>query len=191
MLTVTFDISTGKISCGCGFYEEMGIPCAHAIAAIRAVGGNAADPIWFDKGLSVESYICEYAAQPVSMGCIKLLSSTVVEMQPPHRIVKAGRPKKKKRFTYDAKRQCVGCGGKGHFLSTCTKIEVGRVCDNLKKKVKKVVQEKCDQWTGEMNPKPNPSDINVSFAEIDDEIDNENINDSGSENSVDKDVEDY
>ena len=101
MLTETFDISTGKISCGCGFYEEMGIPCAHAIAAIRAVGGNAADPIWFDKGLSVESYICEYAAQPVSMSCIKLLSSTVAEMQPPHRIVKAGRSKKKKRFTYE------------------------------------------------------------------------------------------
>jgi len=101
MLRVTFDVSTGKISCGCRLYEEMGIPCAHAIAAIRAVGGNAVDPIWFDKGFSVESYICEYAAQPVSMSCIKLLSSTVVEMQPPHRIVKAGRSKKKKRFTYE------------------------------------------------------------------------------------------
>ena len=127
------------------------------------------------------------------MDCIKLLSSTVVEMQPPHRIVKASRPKKKKRFTYEPKRQCVGCGGKGHFLSTCTKIEVGRVCENLKKKVKKVVQEKCEQWTGEMNPNPNPnpSDINVTFAEIDDEIDNDNVNDSGSENSADEDVDDY
>ena len=84
---------------------------------------------------------------------------------------------------------------RGHFLSTCTKIKVGRVCETLKKKVKKVVQEKCEQWTGEMNPNPNPSDMNVTFAtiddEIDDEIDNENVNDSESENSVDDDVEDY
>ena len=58
-------------------------------------------------------------------------------------------------------------------------LEVGRVCDNLKKKVKKVVQEKCEQWTGEMNPNPNPSDINVSFAEIDDEIDNEMLTTAG------------
>ena len=75
----------------------MGIPCSHATAALRAVGENAADPIWFNKGLSVETYICEYAAEPVSLGCIKLLKSTVVEMQPPHRIVKSGRPKKVQR----------------------------------------------------------------------------------------------
>ena len=111
-------------------YEEMCIQCSHAIAALRAVGENAADPIWFKKGLSVETYICEYAAEPVSLGFIKLLRSTVVEMQPPHRIVKSGRPKQKK--TTEQKRQCVGCGGKGHFLSTCTKIDVGRGCERRK-----------------------------------------------------------
>ena len=98
MLTVKSDISTGRISCGCQLYEEMGIPCSHAIAALRAIGENAADPIWFHQGLSVETYICEYAAEPLSLGCIKLLKSTVVEMQPPHRIVKSGRPKKRNGF---------------------------------------------------------------------------------------------
>ena len=33
-------------------------------------------------------------------------------------------------------------------------------------------------------------DIYVSFAAIDDEINNENVNESGSDNSIDDDVED-
>ena len=72
--------------------------------------------------------------------------------------------------------------------------ELSRVCENWKK-VEKVVEEKYEQWTGEMNPTQVDmdaiSDINVTFAEIDDEIDNDNVNDSGSENSVDEDVDDY
>ena len=168
MLTVTVNISTGKIVCGCRYREEMGIPCVHAIAAISAIDKNAVDPIWFDEGLTVNEYISEYAAPPVSMGCIKILPSTIVKMHPDHRIVKGGRPKKKKHFTPESKRQCVGCGGKGHFLRTCTKIEVGRLCDNLKKKVENVAEAMFAQWNGEMNPTQvamNASaDINVTFA---------------------------
>ena len=68
MLTVTVNISTGKIVCGCWYREEIGIPCVHAIAALRAIGENSADQNWFDTGLTVEAYISEYVTQPVSMG---------------------------------------------------------------------------------------------------------------------------
>ena len=68
--------------------------------------------------------------------------------------------------------------------------EVGRACEFEEEKLEKVVQEKREQWTGEMNPTEvgmdAGSDMNVTFAEINDEINNENVNDSGSE-----DVEDY
>jgi len=47
--------------------------------------------------------------------------------------------------------------------------ELSRVCENWKK-VEKVVEEKYEQWTGEMNPTQVDmdaiSDINVTFAEM-------------------------
>ena len=49
-------------------------------------------------------------------------------------------------------------------------LELSRVCENLKKKIEKVVEEKYEQWTGEMNPTQvdmdASSDINVTFAEM-------------------------
>ena len=152
MLTVVINTATGKIECGCCYHEEMGIPCVHAIAVIRAIGRNPVDPIWFDSGLTVDSYISEYAAIPVSIGCIKLRESTIVKMQPDHHIVRAGRPRKKKRISRPTKRYCCGCGENGHFLSPCTKVKIGSLCQTLKDKVNHAAKLKFAEWDGEMNP---------------------------------------
>ena len=90
MLTVVLDTSNGTIECGCRFREEMGIPCIHAVAVIRAIDLCPADTIWFDPKLTVDNYLKEYSAVPVSMGCIKITEETVKKMEPVHRIVKLG-----------------------------------------------------------------------------------------------------
>lgn len=151
-LTVVLDTSNGTIECGCKFREEMGIPCIHAVAAIQAINLCPADTIWFDPKLTVDNYIKEYSAIPVSMGCIKITNQNVKKMEPNHRIVKMGRPKKKKRVERKQSRTCFGCGQPGHFVSTCDNINVGEICERLKKKVQKAVEQKFDEWDGEMNP---------------------------------------
>ena len=151
-LKVMVNTATGNIECGCCYYEEMGIPCSHAIAVIRAIGGHPTDPIWFDPGLTVDSYISEYAATPVSMGCIKIRECNIAKIQPDHRIVKAGRPKKKKRVSGPVHRFCSGCGQAGHFLNTCTNVQVDNLCQEMEKKVNRAAQIKFDEWEGELNP---------------------------------------
>ena len=130
----------------------MGIPCIHAVAAICAINLSPADIIWFDPKLTVDNYIKEYSAIPVSMGCIKVTSQNVEKMEPDHRIVKMGRPTKKKRVERKQTRTCFGCGQPGHFISSCDNINVGEICEHLKKKVQKAVEQKFNEWEGEMNP---------------------------------------
>ena len=184
-LLITLNILTGGIVCRCRFREEWGVRCVHAVAAIRAIGHNSADLLWFDKGLSIDSYIREYSAIPVSMSCIKLLKTNIRKLQPDHRIVKAGRPRKKKRIEPDSKRVCPGCGGKGHFLRTCTALNVGRLCEELKKKVEKAAEIKLAVMADEMNPSEVvmniDADININYAEVEDMSDNIHGNDSDSE----------
>ena len=152
MLTVVLDTSNGTIECGCRFREEMGIPCIHAVAAIRAIDLCPADTIWFDPKLTVDNYLKEYSAVPVSMGCIKITEETVKKMEPDHHIVKLGRPTKKKRVERKQRRTCFGCGQPGHFVSTCDNINVREICERLKKKVQQAAAKKFNEWEGEMNP---------------------------------------
>ena len=181
---VTLNILTGGIVCDCRFHEEWGVPCVHAVAAIRAIDQNSADLLWFDNGLSIDSYIREYSATPVSMSCIKLLKTNIRKLQPDHRIVKAGRPRKKKRIEAVSKRVCPGCGGLGHFIRTCTAVKVGRLCEKLKEKVEKAAERKLVVLTDEMNPSEVvmniDADINVNSAEVDDVSDNVHGSDSDS-----------
>lgn len=152
MLKVEIRTDSGKIKCGCNFRVEHGIPCLHAIALIHAVGLNSAEPLWFDSGLTVDSYINEYDASPISLGNIKLHSSNTTIIEPDHRIVKCGRPKKKKRVVTTGTRFCPGCNETGHFLMTCPKINIGTLYGNMMYKVEDVITKKFDEWDGKINP---------------------------------------
>ena len=101
--------------------------CIHAVAAICAINLCPADTIWFDPKLTVDNYLKEYSAVPVSMGCIKITEETVKKMEPDHRIVKLGRPTKKKRVERKQRRTCFGCGQPGHFVSTYDNINVREI----------------------------------------------------------------
>jgi len=91
ILKVKIDTNSGNIEWRCNFEGEYCIPCLHAIALIHAVGLNTAEPLWFDSGLTVDSYINEYDASPVSLGNIKLHRGNTTIIEPDHRIVKSGR----------------------------------------------------------------------------------------------------
>ena len=109
MLTVQVNVNNGMICCGCNFTKEYGIPCLHAIALIHAIGLNSFDPLFFDVGLTVEAYIKEYNYSPVPLGMIKIHQRNTKVIEPDHRIVKAGRPKKIARITGSGVRICELC----------------------------------------------------------------------------------
>ena len=161
----------------------------HAVAAIRAIDHNSIDLKWFDEGLSIDSYIREYSAVPVSMSCIKVLKTNIRNLQPDHHIVKAGRPRKKKRIDPDSKRVCPGCGGIGHFLRTCTAVKVGRLCEKVEKKVEKAVERKLAVFADDMNPSEVvmniDADININSAEIEDVSEDAHGSDSDSDSESD------
>ena len=106
----------GLICCGCNFTKEYGIPCLHAIALIHVIGLNSFDPLVFDVGLTVEACIKEYNYSPVPLGMIKIHQNNTKVLEPDHRLVKVGRPKKKARIIACGVRVCQGCNNIGHFL---------------------------------------------------------------------------
>ena len=103
---------------------------------IHAIGLNSFDPLFFDVGLTVEACIKEYNYSPVPHGMIKIHQNNTKVIEPDHRLVKVGRPKKKARIIGSGVRVCQGCNNIGHCLSTCTNIQIshlrtdekGRVC---------------------------------------------------------------
>ena len=101
------------------------------------------------KRILLKSDACRY--QPFSLQGLSFTVEDAVPLYPYNIIVrKVGRHKKIERAesTSNSPRQCYGCNGYGHFLSTCPKLNLYKVAMNRKTEIKKRLPSLCGVVTG-------------------------------------------
>ncbi|XP_033129421.1 uncharacterized protein LOC103846091 [Brassica rapa] len=124
-----FTVNLAVGSCSCREYDEIGIPCLHALAAASKVGFPSDAmvapayrvPTW-RQGFAGKNY-------PVpSVGGSQVGSSTTAELLPPAVRRPSGRPRKvriksrgefKKSGQLSSNRRCARCGQTGHNRTSC------------------------------------------------------------------------
>jgi hypothetical protein len=131
----SFIVDISKRTCSCNFWDLIGIPCRHAVAAL---GYRSHDPADFvDDYYSIETYkrCYSFAVSPINGQDMWLKPGDVEteEILLPSYKKGPGRPKKLRRRDpvedVDKRRtkltyQCTRCGGEGHKVTSCTSLEV-------------------------------------------------------------------
>ncbi|GJS26969.1 elongation factor G, III-V domain-containing protein [Tanacetum coccineum] len=125
-------VHTRDKTCSCGAWELSGIPCCHAIAAIKS---RAKDPYdYVDKCYSKEKYLAAYGHPIEVVGSEEFWPhSRGGELLPPLPKAMPGRPKKaRRRRKYEPKKSktklsrhgrdmhCGNCKSSTHTKRTCT-----------------------------------------------------------------------
>lgn len=122
-----------KKECSCGLWEVSGIPCCHAIVALKHQGLDVFQI--FDDCYKKELFMTVYnnVLYPVNGMTMWPTSLDGLELDPPAYVVQPGRPKKtRKRDTDEGKNHgrklrkyvtmhCRRCGNTGHNAATCKK----------------------------------------------------------------------
>lgn len=113
--------------CSCGEFQELGYPCAHAVAFMLNVGKN---PELYCHQSAYVSYIQTMYQEQIGYRptvLADLLAAPIIPMQPPIEVVRRGRPKGSNRIESQShapsvrkKRTiiCPQCGG-NHYAKTC------------------------------------------------------------------------
>jgi hypothetical protein len=139
----SYIVDVGKRTCSCNFWELVGIPCRHAVAALGYRGQKPEE--FVHEYYSVETYKRCYSFPVSAINGQDMWPSpsvAVEEMLPPAYKRGPGRPKKlrvraphedpskrKTKTTY----QCTRCGAEGHKCTSCKAVEVNP--DAAKRKV--------------------------------------------------------
>ena len=115
-------LSEWEFHCPCMQFEEVGIPCVHVIALIRAKGKTLESQWWFSERYHTSTYHNSYGAEVPPIALPKL--EVDLFYAPPDHKRPAGRPSKlRKDRSWSNKtsnqKQCSSCGVLGHFYTTC------------------------------------------------------------------------
>ncbi|XP_009106514.2 uncharacterized protein LOC103832293 [Brassica rapa] len=124
-----FTVNLAVGSCSCREYDEIGIPCPHALAASSKVGFPSDAMV--EPAYRVPTWRQGFAGKiyPVpSVGGSQVGSSTTAELLPPAVRRPSGRPRKvriksrgefKKSGQSSSNRRCARCGRTGHNRASC------------------------------------------------------------------------
>jgi hypothetical protein len=122
-----FIVDIAKRSCSCNFWELVGIPCRHAVAALGYRQQKPEDFVdaYYSKAKYIECY--DNNVSPIN-GEDMWPEVEVEEMLPPSYKRAAGRPKKLRRREPDEDPnkgrtttcyRCTKCGKNGHNMRSC------------------------------------------------------------------------
>lgn len=129
-----FIVNLDKMTCTCNFWELVGIPCRHVVAAMGFINQNPED--FVDQYYSREAYeLCySFSVSPIN-GQDMWPTIEVEDMLPPQYKRGPGRPKKLRRREADENpktgkhntrglNRCTNCGQPGHNARGCKRTEV-------------------------------------------------------------------
>jgi hypothetical protein len=123
-----FIVDTAKRTCSCGFWELVGIPCRHAVAALSYRKQNPSDFVdhYYSRSKYIECY--SFGVSPIN-GMEMWPEVDIEEPLPPHYKRGAGRPKKLRIREVDelgtrmrrpgVSYRCTKCDKFGHNYRRC------------------------------------------------------------------------
>ena len=142
-------INTATTVCGCGRYQQDGVPCSHAMTFIFSTPGETLER-YLPASMSTSTWAAQYklALPPVNISGLKPAyndpdddADVIGICNPPHTRVPRGRPRKKRldKANFRATKgvedkdmledgpdalerrsvHCSTCGGPGHYATTC------------------------------------------------------------------------
>ncbi|PIA29531.1 hypothetical protein AQUCO_05900041v1 [Aquilegia coerulea] len=120
-------VDLNKRTCTCKWFQHMGIPCAHAMAAIKDVGHDLYKfvDVFFLKETYMETYKEEWIPTPRKESWPTARPTR--KILPPLKVCMPGRPKVvRKRGKAEGvpvqSRRCSRCKRRGHNKKTCTEF---------------------------------------------------------------------
>ena len=134
MLGDKYVVNLDTQDCSCRKWMITGIPCCHALAAIRFLNLNAADyiPLCFRKSTFEEMY--NSIIYPIN-GQNMWPTTDFPDVMPPHKRIMPGRPKKKRRLEQwelrkddtqlrkgGHRKRCRVCRELGHNRTNCPQL---------------------------------------------------------------------
>ncbi|WVZ03656.1 hypothetical protein V8G54_024462 [Vigna mungo] len=114
-----FVVDIDKYTCSCRKWSISGIPCVHALTAMKFLNLNAEDylPVWFKKSTYEEMY--SSIIYPINGKHLWEVTQCPDFLPPPKRQLH-GRPKKKRRLEQWELKKSTTKMSKGGLLKTCT-----------------------------------------------------------------------
>ncbi|KAK2434921.1 hypothetical protein QL285_020024 [Trifolium repens] len=170
-----FIVNIGKKSCTCNFWDLVGIPCRHAVAAICLSGKNPID--FVDDCYSKEKYARCYGYAISAINGVDMWPKPAdgvpqETLLPPMYKRGPGRPRKLRIRQFDengvrkprrGKKHCTKCGKPGHTVISCKSKTQDP--DSLKRKRKPPKGK--DQASGSGEKKPAAQAPSQSAAHVD------------------------
>ncbi|XP_027161031.1 uncharacterized protein LOC113762002 [Coffea eugenioides] len=140
-----FAVNLRMKSCTCRIWELSGLPCTHAIAAIKQTEDDPHEMIveYYYKSLFLQIY--NNVLQPISSQVL-WPESSMLQLDPPIPTVQPGRPKKARRrdetegknhgrkLRKNVTMHCRKCGKTGHNAATCKEVTEHQQSGQPKKK---------------------------------------------------------
>ena len=166
------------------FWDEYLQPCSCSIALLNKLREDPWHQKYFGPSNTIDTYVLQYGNQPFSLQGLSLTVEDAVPLYSYNIIARmVGRHKKIERAesTSNSPRQCYGCNGYGHFLSTCPKLNLYNVAMNRKTEIKKRLPSLCGVVTGfdrieEVNQPLDPFNEETVMENINEESEMEIIN---------------